>query len=60
VLYGAVGELRALGGRVRVVVLSDPEVTAEVTVAAAADLQLADGGEVWAALKATEVRLVAL
>jgi molybdopterin-binding protein len=49
-----------LGGRVRVVVHSTPEVTAEVTVAAAADLRLADGGEVWAALKATEVRLVAL
>ena len=60
VLHGPVGEVRALGGRVRVVVLSHPPVTAEVTVAAAADLRLAEGGTVWAALKATEVRLVPL
>ena len=60
VLHGPVGEVRALGGRVRVVVVSNPPVTAEVTVAAAADLRLADGGEVWAAVKATEVRLVPL
>lgn len=60
VLRGTVGELRALGGRVRVVVLSSPQVVAEVTVAAATELRLADGGEVWAAVKATEVRLVAL
>ncbi|MCW2599440.1 MAG: putative transporter ATPase and permease component [Frankiales bacterium] len=60
VLRGPVGELRALGGRVRVVVESSPWVTAEVTVAAAAELRLTDGGEVWAALKATEVRLVSV
>ena len=60
VLAGQVGELRSLGGRVRVVLGSDPEVTAEVTVGAATELGLADGGLVWAAIKATEVRLVAL
>ncbi len=60
VLAGQVGELRSLGGRVRVVVQSDPPVTAEVTVGAATELGLADGGLVWAAVKATEVRLVAL
>ncbi len=60
VLTGPVTEVRALGGRVRVSVGSMPPVVAEVTVAAAADLALADGGTVWAALKATEVRLVAL
>ena len=60
VLAGQVGELRSLGGRVRVVLGSDPQVTAEVTVGAATELGLADGGLVWAALKATEVRLVAL
>ena len=60
VLLGEVGELRSLGGRVRVVVHSTPNVVAEVTVSAAADLRLADGGTVWAAIKATEVRLVAL
>ncbi|MCU1672494.1 MAG: transporter ATPase [Frankiales bacterium] len=58
VLTGAVTEVRALGGRVRVVVRSTPAVVAEVTVASAADLRLADGGLVHAAVKATEVRLV--
>ena len=60
VLNGPVGELRALGGRVRVVVRSIPEVVAEVTPAAATELALADGGQVWATIKATEVRLVPL
>jgi molybdate transport system permease protein len=60
VLRGTVAELRSLGGRVRVTVSGPPGVVAEVTVAAAADLRLADGGPVWAAIKATEVQLVAL
>lgn len=60
VLRGDIGELRSLGGRVRVTLTSQPPVVAEVTIAAAADLRLAAGGEVWAAIKATEVRLVAL
>ena len=60
VLAGQVGEVRSLGGRVRVVLGSDPQVTAEVTVGAATELGLADGGLVWATIKATEVRLVAL
>ena len=60
VLFGPVSEVRALGGRVRVVVASAPPITAEVTVASAATLGLADGGAVWASLKATEVQLVAL
>jgi molybdopterin-binding protein len=60
VLAGEVGELRSLGGRVRVTVTGASAVVAEVTVSAAADLQLAEGGQVWAAIKATEVRLVAL
>ena len=59
VLTGPLGDLRNLGGRVRVTVDSTPPVVAEVTVAAAADLGLADGGQVWAAVKATELRLVA-
>ncbi len=58
VLEGEVGELRALGGRVRVTVTGRPGVIAEVTVAAAAELRLADGGPVFASIKATEVRLV--
>jgi len=60
VLHGRVLELRSLGGRVRVAVASAPPVLAEVTGAAAADLDLAVGTEVWAAVKATEVRLVRL
>jgi molybdate transport system permease protein len=58
VLEGQVGQVRTLGGRVRVSVDGRPAVVAEVTVAAAADLRLADGGTVFAAVKATEVRLV--
>lgn len=60
VLHGPVLELRSLGGRSRVVVGSSPAVIAEVTTSAAQSLGLAPGVEVWAAIKATEVRLVAL
>lgn len=60
VLVGPVEETTALGGRVRVRVASTPPVLAEVTAAAAAELALAGGGHVWATVKATEVRLVAL
>ncbi len=60
VLVGDVVEASALGGRVRVQVASTPPVTAEVTPASAAALALADGGPVWATVKATEVRLVPL
>jgi molybdate transport system permease protein len=58
VIEGDVVELRALGGRVRVVVRGTPDVTAEVTAAAAAELRLAEGGPVYATIKATEVRIV--
>jgi molybdate transport system permease protein len=58
VIEGQVAELRALGGRVRVVVRGHPDVTAEITVAAASELRLADGVPVFASLKATEVRMV--
>jgi molybdopterin-binding protein len=58
VIEGDVAELRALGGRVRVVVRGRPDVMAEVTAAAAAELRLAEGGYVYASLKATEVRIV--
>ncbi|MBK5305954.1 MAG: ATP-binding cassette domain-containing protein [Frankiaceae bacterium] len=58
VIEGAVAELRPLGGRVRVLVHGQPDVTAEVTAAAAAELHLADGGPVFASLKATEVTIV--
>jgi molybdate transport system permease protein len=58
VVEGDIAEVRTLGGRVRVVVAGVPRVTAEVTVAAAADLRLAEGGTVYAGIKATGVRLV--
>ena len=60
VLSGEVAGTTSLGGRVRVRVASAPPVLAEVTPAAAAELRLADGGVVWASVKAAEVRLVAL
>jgi molybdate transport system ATP-binding protein len=53
---GTVVALEAAGAdRVRVRVAGDPPVVAEVTPAAAVDLALADGGPVWASVKATEV-----
>ena len=60
VLRGPIQEIRTLGGRSRVSVASRPPVIAEVTSTAADALQLAVGLEVWAAVKATEVRLVQL
>jgi molybdate transport system permease protein len=58
VIEGEVAEVRALGGRVRVVVRGRPDVIAEVTAAAAAELRLAEGGDAYASIKATEVRIV--
>jgi molybdate transport system permease protein len=58
VLVGPVTSTAFLAERVRVTVATTPPVTAEVTAASAAELRLADGGDVWAAFKATEVRLV--
>jgi molybdate transport system permease protein len=58
VMAGAVLEVRTLGSRVRVRVGSVPEVIAEVTVLAATELRLGDGGRVFVTIKATEVRLV--
>jgi molybdate transport system ATP-binding protein len=52
---GTAETLEAAGDRVRVRVAGTVTIVAEVTPAAAADLRLADGGPVWAAVKATEV-----
>jgi molybdopterin-binding protein len=59
---GTVREITAQGGRLRVAVTSAqaPELIAEITPAAAADLALAEGTGVWAGVKATEVTLVPL
>jgi molybdate transport system permease protein len=57
---GTVREITAVGSRMRVLVTSDeaPDLVAEITPAAAADLGLADGAAVFTGVKATEVALV--
>ncbi|MET9429172.1 ABC transporter permease [Streptomyces sp. NPDC003036] len=57
---GTVREITAVGSRMRVLVTSDhaPDLVAEITPAAAADLGLADGTPVFTSVKATEVTLV--
>ncbi|KRV51164.1 ABC transporter ATP-binding protein/permease [Wenjunlia vitaminophila] len=57
---GRVRELTTVGSRLRVVVTSDPgpDIIAEITPAAAADLALTDDSRVWVSVKATEVTLV--
>jgi molybdate transport system ATP-binding protein len=52
---GTAEALEVVGDRVRVRVTGQVPIVAEVTPAAAAELHLADGGPVWAAVKATEV-----
>jgi len=55
-----VRDLAAVGGRMRVTLDGTPAVHADVTTAAAADLALGEGVEVWASVKATEVTVVVL
>ncbi|MFB7169255.1 ABC transporter permease [Streptomyces sp. NPDC056254] len=59
---GTVREITAVGSRLRVLIESPdaPELVAEITPAAAAELGLADGSEVWTSVKATEITLVRL
>jgi molybdate transport system ATP-binding protein len=52
---GTADTLEVIGDRVRVRVAGTVPVVAEVTPAAASELHLADGGPVWASVKATEV-----
>jgi molybdate transport system ATP-binding protein len=54
---GTAETLEAVGDRVRVRVVGQVPVVAEVTPAAASELRLADAGRVWASVKATEVRV---
>ncbi|MEV5505949.1 ABC transporter permease [Streptomyces orinoci] len=56
---GTIRELTAQGGRIRVLIDGPPQLTAEITPAAAAELALAEGDKVWAGVKAAEVTLVA-
>ncbi|MFF1368511.1 ABC transporter permease [Streptomyces virginiae] len=59
---GTVREITAVGSRLRVLVASDtaPDLVAEITPDAAAELGLVDGASVWTSVKATEVTLVRL
>ena len=52
---GTAEALEVIGDRVRVRVAGQVPIVAEVTPAAASELRLADGGPVWATVKATEV-----
>ena len=55
VLAGTADAVDVVGDRVRVRVAGRVPIVAEVTPAAAGELGLADGGPVWASVKATEV-----
>ncbi|WP_330328966.1 ABC transporter permease [Streptomyces sp. NBC_00536] len=59
---GTVREITAAGSRLRILIASPeaPDLVAEITPQAAAELGLADGAPVWTSVKATEVTLVAL
>ncbi|GHH51318.1 ABC transporter permease [Streptomyces candidus] len=59
---GTVREITSSGSRLRLLITSDeaPDLIAEVTPQAAAELGLADGTPVWTSVKATEVTVVAL
>jgi len=52
---GQAAELYLAGDRARVRIAGAVPLIAEVTAAAVADLHLADGGPVWASVKATDV-----
>ncbi|MFD7326113.1 ABC transporter permease [Streptomyces sp. NPDC059875] len=59
---GTVREITASGSRLRVLVASaqTPDLVAEITPQAAAELDLADGESVWTSVKATETTVVTL
>ncbi|MFD0372277.1 ABC transporter permease [Streptomyces sp. NPDC127114] len=59
---GTVREITTSGSRLRVLITSDlaPDLVAEITPQAAAELGLADGVSVWTSVKATETTIVAL
>ncbi|HEX2039213.1 MAG TPA: ABC transporter ATP-binding protein [Acidimicrobiales bacterium] len=56
-LHGTVRSLHSDGHRVRVEIDAAVPLVAEVTAAAAEELRLAEGVDVWAAVKATELRV---
>jgi molybdate transport system ATP-binding protein len=52
---GRIAGVEAVGDRVRVAVTGPPDVLADVTTDAVADLELATGAEIWVSVKATEL-----
>lgn len=56
---GRIAELNPAGDRARVRIDGTLPLVAEVTAGAVSELRLGDGGEIWAALKATEVDVYA-
>ncbi|MDQ0943744.1 TOBE domain-containing protein [Streptomyces sp. V1I1] len=59
---GTVREITATGSRLRILIGSPqaPDLVAEITPQAAAELGLADGTSVWTSVKATEAVIVTL
>ncbi|MFE3559302.1 ABC transporter permease [Streptomyces sp. NPDC059193] len=59
---GTVREITAVGSRLRVLITPEeaPDLVAEITPEAAAELGIVDGAAVWTSVKATEVTLVRL
>ncbi|MEU1231656.1 ABC transporter ATP-binding protein, partial [Streptomyces sp. NPDC005828] len=59
---GTVREITTSGSRLRVLIVSEeaPDLIAEITPQAAAELGLTDGTPVWTSVKATETTIVAL
>ncbi|WP_314241827.1 ABC transporter permease [Streptomyces sp. DSM 40907] len=59
---GTVREITAVGSRLRVLIASAaaPDLVAEITPDAAAELGIVEGAAVWTSVKATEVTLVSL
>ncbi|MEU0379056.1 ABC transporter permease [Streptomyces cyaneofuscatus] len=59
---GTVREITSGGSRLRLLITSDraPDLVAEITPQAAAELRIVDGTEVWTGVKATEVTVVPL
>ncbi|MFD6802289.1 ABC transporter permease [Streptomyces cyaneofuscatus] len=59
---GTVREITSGSSRLRLLITSDraPDLVAEITPQAAAELRIADGTEVWTGVKATEVTVVPL
>ncbi|MDQ1367164.1 MAG: molybdate transport system ATP-binding protein [Acidimicrobiaceae bacterium] len=52
---GQAGELNVVGDRARIRIAGDVPLIAEVTASAVAELRLADGGPLWASVKATDI-----